>query len=128
MAPSVAPRVPAAGATEEAVYEAGQSGKFSFLDMIVPGYYLWMDAAGVPQQSSCCPNTASEFAMMERLMLDSQRFWTQSCMVDGGERPRAAAGGAGGRRGGAARALRRSGGGAARGLRLPPPGGVGRPA
>ena len=83
MAPSVAPRVPAAGATEEAVYEAGQSGKFSFLDKIVPGYYLRMVAAGVPQQSSCCPDTASEFAMMERLMLDSQRSWTQSYKVDG---------------------------------------------
>ena len=65
------------------VYEAGQSGKFSILDKIVPGYYLRMDAAGVLQQSSCCPDTASEFAMMERLMLDSQRSWTQSYKVDG---------------------------------------------
>ncbi len=61
---------------------AGQNGK-SVLDRIVPGYYHRLNAAGYVEQSSCCPNTASEHAMMERLMIDSVLTWARAYRVDG---------------------------------------------
>lgn len=65
------------------VFAAGQSAERSVLDKVVPGYYLRLGDDGVLQQSSCCPDTASEFKMMERLMLDTQRSWMQNYKVDG---------------------------------------------
>ena len=61
---------------------AGQNGK-SVLDRVVPGYYHRLNNAGYVEQSSCCPNTASEHAMMERLMIDSVLTWARAYRVDG---------------------------------------------
>jgi pullulanase len=61
---------------------SGQSEK-SVLDKIVPGYYHRLDANGVVASSTCCANTASEHAMMEKLMLDSLHTWATAYKVDG---------------------------------------------
>ncbi len=61
---------------------AGQNAK-SVLDRVVPGYYHRLNNAGYVEQSSCCPNTASEHAMMERLMIDSVLTWARAYRVDG---------------------------------------------
>ena len=60
---------------------AGQ-GERSVLDRIVPGYYHRLDPAGNVTTSTCCPNTATEHAMMERLMLDSVALWAEHYKVD----------------------------------------------
>ncbi|MDY7095724.1 MAG: pullulanase-type alpha-1,6-glucosidase, partial [Acidobacteriota bacterium] len=61
---------------------AGQNDK-SVLDKIVPGYYHRLNADGAVEMSSCCPNTASEHAMMEKLMIDSVLTWATQYKVDG---------------------------------------------
>jgi pullulanase-type alpha-1,6-glucosidase len=61
---------------------AGQDPK-SVLDRVVPGYYHRLDAAGVIATSTCCPNTASEHRMMEKLMVDSIVTWAREYKVDG---------------------------------------------
>lgn len=61
---------------------AGQNGK-SVLDRIVPGYYHRLSLDGAIEQSSCCPNTATEHAMMEKLMVDSLVTWAKHYKVDG---------------------------------------------
>lgn len=61
---------------------AGQAQR-SVLDRIVPGYYHRLDAAGNVAMSSCCPGTATEHAMMERLMLDAVALWARAYKVDG---------------------------------------------
>jgi pullulanase len=63
-------------------FAAGQAPK-SVLDRIVPGYYHRLDADGVPLTSTCCPNTATEHAMMGRLMVDSVVTWARDYKVDG---------------------------------------------
>ncbi|MFN2196173.1 MAG: pullulanase-type alpha-1,6-glucosidase, partial [Anaerolineales bacterium] len=63
-------------------HAAGQSEK-SVLDRIVPGYYHRLDANGDVTTSSCCPNTASEHAMMEKLMIDSVMTWARAYKIDG---------------------------------------------
>ncbi|MCS7056419.1 MAG: DUF3372 domain-containing protein, partial [Thermoflexales bacterium] len=60
----------------------GQQDK-SVLDKIVPGYYHRMNLSGAVQTSSCCPDTASEYAMMEKLMRDTLVRWVQDYKVDG---------------------------------------------
>ncbi len=60
----------------------GQSPR-SVLDRVVPGYYHRLDAAGRVHTSTCCPNTATEHAMMERLMLDAVALWARAYKVDG---------------------------------------------
>ncbi|MBF2054279.1 MAG: pullulanase-type alpha-1,6-glucosidase [Candidatus Sericytochromatia bacterium] len=55
----------------------------SVLDKIVPGYYYRLDATGQIQQSSCCPDTASEQYMMERLMIDTLVRWARDYKVTG---------------------------------------------
>ncbi|MGB5552369.1 MAG: pullulanase-type alpha-1,6-glucosidase [Thermoanaerobaculia bacterium] len=60
---------------------AGQSPK-SVLDRIVPGYYHRLDDSGAVEMSSCCPNTASEHDMMEKLMIDSLVTWAAEYKVD----------------------------------------------
>ena len=60
----------------------GQFDK-SVLDKIVPGYFHRYDANGQVEMSSCCPNTASENRMMEKLMLDSLLTWAKAYKVDG---------------------------------------------
>ena len=54
----------------------------SILDKIVPGYYHRRNADGDVEMSSCCANTASEHAMMEKLMLDSMLTWARAYKVD----------------------------------------------
>lgn len=61
---------------------AGQSRK-SVLDRIVPDYYQRLDGAGNVETSTCCANTATENAMMEKLMVDSLLTWAVQYKVDG---------------------------------------------
>lgn len=61
---------------------AGQSDR-SVLDRVVPGYYHRLNADGLIETSSCCPNTASEHRMMEKLMIDSVLTWATRYKVDG---------------------------------------------
>ncbi len=61
---------------------AGQSAN-AVLDRIVPGYYHRLNAAGNVESSTCCSNTATEHAMMEKLMIDSLITWSTMYKVDG---------------------------------------------
>nr|WP_300338982.1 pullulanase-type alpha-1,6-glucosidase [Actinomyces sp.] len=61
---------------------SGQDDK-SVLDKIVPGYYQRLNAKGEVETSTCCSNTATENAMMERLMVDSVVTWAREYKVDG---------------------------------------------
>ena len=61
---------------------AGQADT-SVLDRIVPGYYHRLNADGVVETSTCCANTATEYAMMEKLMVDSVVTWARDYKVDG---------------------------------------------
>jgi pullulanase-type alpha-1,6-glucosidase len=61
---------------------AGQNER-SVLDRVVPGYYHRLDDNGRVTTSTCCPNTASEHAMMEKLMIDSLLVWAREYKVDG---------------------------------------------
>ncbi|PJF46866.1 MAG: DUF3372 domain-containing protein [Candidatus Thermofonsia Clade 3 bacterium] len=62
--------------------QSGQSEK-SVLDKVVPGYYHRLNRDGAVERSTCCENTATEHAMMEKLMLDSVRLWATAYKVDG---------------------------------------------
>jgi pullulanase-type alpha-1,6-glucosidase len=55
----------------------------SVLDKIVPGYYHRLNPDGNVETSTCCQNTASEHAMMEKLMVDSLVTWAKAYKVDG---------------------------------------------
>jgi pullulanase-type alpha-1,6-glucosidase len=55
----------------------------SVLDRVVPGYYHRLDERGNVCHSTCCENTATEHAMMRKLMLDSLRTWATAYKVDG---------------------------------------------
>jgi pullulanase-type alpha-1,6-glucosidase len=55
----------------------------SVLDKIVPGYYHRLNWEGEVEQSTCCANTATEHAMMEKLMIDSLVTWARAYKVDG---------------------------------------------
>ena len=61
---------------------SGQDPK-SVLDRIVPGYYQRLSATGTVENSTCCANTASEHAMMEKLLIDSVLTWAVDYKVDG---------------------------------------------
>jgi pullulanase/glycogen debranching enzyme len=73
---------------------AGQDAQ-SVLDRIVPGYYHRLDAKGAIEHSTCCENTATENAMMARLMIDSVESWVRGYGIDSfrfdlmGHQPRA---------------------------------------
>lgn len=54
----------------------------SVLDRIVPGYYHRLDADGRVETSTCCDNTATEHAMMARLMIDSAALWVRHYRID----------------------------------------------
>lgn len=60
---------------------AGQADK-SVLDKIVPGYYYRYDANGTLYETSCCADTASEYAMFEKLMIDTLKRWASDYKVD----------------------------------------------
>lgn len=55
----------------------------SVLDKIVPGYYHRLDASGEVETSTCCQDTASEHAMMQKLMVDAVVLWAKEYKVDG---------------------------------------------
>ncbi len=76
-------------------FASGQAPQ-SVLDRIVPGYYHRLDREGRIERSTCCENTATEHAMMERLMIDSAVVWARDYRIDSfrfdlmGHQPRAA--------------------------------------
>ncbi len=55
----------------------------SVLDRVVPGYYHRLNADGRVESSTCCSNTATEHAQMEKLMVDSLVTWARDYKVDG---------------------------------------------
>lgn len=61
---------------------AGQA-ESSVLDRVVPGYYQRLSATGQVETSTCCANTATEHAMMGKLMVDSVLTWATQYKVDG---------------------------------------------
>jgi pullulanase-type alpha-1,6-glucosidase len=61
---------------------SGQDPK-SVLDRVVPGYYQRLSLTGQVETSTCCANTATEHAMMEKLMVDSVVTWAKQYKVDG---------------------------------------------
>ena len=60
---------------------AGQAEK-SVLDKVVPGYYQRRNLDGDIETSTCCQNTASEHAMMEKLLIESVLMWARQYKVD----------------------------------------------
>ena len=62
---------------------AGMSDN-SVLDMVVPGYYYSRNTlTGAIIQSTCCNDTALEHRMMDKVMVDSLKIWTQHYNFDG---------------------------------------------
>ncbi|HWN66539.1 MAG TPA: pullulanase-type alpha-1,6-glucosidase [Haliangium sp.] len=62
---------------------SGQNDR-SVLDKIVPGYYHRQNpVTGGVEQSTCCENTATEHAMMEKLMIDSVKTWVTQYKIAG---------------------------------------------
>jgi pullulanase len=58
-------------------------GDRSVLDKVVPGYYQRFNPeTGAVETSTCCPNTASEHFMMEKLMVDSILLWAEMYKID----------------------------------------------
>jgi len=62
-------------------YKHGQD-EHSVLDRIVPGYYHRLDNDGNVTTSTCCSNTATENAMMGKLMIDSVKTWAAQYKID----------------------------------------------
>ena len=62
---------------------AARDGEKSALDKLAPGYYYRLDDEGNIQNSTCCPDTATEHVMMEKLMLDTLKRWAVAYKVDG---------------------------------------------
>jgi pullulanase-type alpha-1,6-glucosidase len=75
-------------------FAAGQS-PMAVLDRLVPGYYHRLDANGAITRSTCCENTATEHAMMAKLMIESTVTWVRAYGIDAfrfdlmGHQPRA---------------------------------------
>ena len=75
---------------------ASGQGRQSVLDRTVPGYYHRLNADGLVETSTCCANTATEAAMMARLMVDSAVIWARDYRIDSfrfdlmGHQPKAA--------------------------------------
>lgn len=55
----------------------------SVLDKIVPSYYYRYTNDGYSYKTSCCSDTATEFDMMEKLMVDTLVRWAKAYKVDG---------------------------------------------
>ncbi|MCC6930974.1 MAG: DUF3372 domain-containing protein [Gemmatimonadaceae bacterium] len=76
-------------------FAAGQDAR-AVLDRIVPGYYHRLDGDGKVVHSTCCENTATEHAMMAKLMIESAATWARHYRIDSfrfdlmGHQPRAA--------------------------------------
>ncbi len=63
-------------------YNSGQASAEN-LDELVPNYYHRLDANGVIETGSCCPDTASEHRMMEKLMIDTVVLNAKEYKIDG---------------------------------------------
>jgi pullulanase/glycogen debranching enzyme len=76
-------------------FASGQDAR-SVLDRIVPGYYHRLEPDGRIARSTCCENTATEHAMMAKLMIESATAWVRHYRLDSfrfdlmGHQPRAA--------------------------------------
>ncbi|WP_086820789.1 pullulanase-type alpha-1,6-glucosidase [Allokutzneria sp. NRRL B-24872] len=62
---------------------ASGNAAHSVLDRVVPGYYQRLLDDGSVANSTCCANTASENAMMGKLVVDSVVRWARLYKVDG---------------------------------------------
>jgi pullulanase len=62
---------------------AAGEGPNSNLDEVVPGYYHRLDANGSLESGSCCPDTASEHRMMEKLIIDTLVLNAKEYRIDG---------------------------------------------
>ncbi|WP_263352239.1 pullulanase-type alpha-1,6-glucosidase [Acidicapsa acidisoli] len=62
---------------------ASGEGPNSNLDEVVPNYYHRLDASGNLETGSCCPDTASEHKMMEKLIIDSLLLNARQYKIDG---------------------------------------------
>jgi pullulanase len=62
---------------------ASGQNSHAVLDQIVPGYYQRLDGNGAVESYSCCADTATERAMMAKLMTDTLVQWAQQYKVDG---------------------------------------------
>ncbi|WP_327314573.1 pullulanase-type alpha-1,6-glucosidase [Streptomyces sp. NBC_01235] len=74
------------GVVMDVVYNhtaASGQAQASVLDRIVPGYYQRLLADGSVATSTCCANTATENAMMGKLVVDSVVTWAKEYKVDG---------------------------------------------
>lgn len=59
------------------------TSRFSVLDKVVPDYYHRLHPdTGEVENSTCCPNTAAEFKMMEKLIIDSIILWAVEYKID----------------------------------------------
>ncbi len=61
---------------------SGQGDK-SVLDKVVPGYYYRYTTDGALFTTSCCDDTATEYDMMEKLMIDTVVRFATAYRVDG---------------------------------------------
>jgi pullulanase len=62
---------------------ASGEGPNSNLDEVVPNYYHRLDANGNLETGSCCPDTASEHRMMEKLIIDTLVLNARDYKIDG---------------------------------------------
>ena len=62
---------------------ASGEGPNSNLDEVVPNYYHRLDTNGSLENASCCPDTASEHKMMEKLIIDTLLLNALEYKVDG---------------------------------------------
>ena len=62
---------------------AAGEGPNSNLDEVVPGYYHRLDANGNLETGSCCPDTAAEHRMMEKLIIDTLVLNAREYKIDG---------------------------------------------
>jgi pullulanase len=62
---------------------ASGEGPNSNLDEVVPGYYHRLDANGALENGSCCPDTAAEHRMMEKLIIDALVLNAKQYKIDG---------------------------------------------
>ncbi len=63
-------------------YTSGQTPSAMF-DELVPNYYHRLDQNGAQETGSCCPDTASEHKMMEKVMIDAVVLAAKQYKVDG---------------------------------------------
>jgi pullulanase len=62
---------------------ASGEGPNSNLDEVVPNYYHRLDANGNLETASCCPDTAPEHKMMEKLVIDTLVLNAREYKIDG---------------------------------------------